>query len=199
MNINFLDAQKTSSKNRDDVIKLKQNEIAKLQKQIAEKENKLVKLNEGYYKIINDKSKMREYNTLIDDLVKLRLKLHTIKNELSLYEESYKFEYDVNTIVSELTEQAEKNKLQEKIENIEAKLQEAKREAEDLAKELFEFNNLITNTVNTYKSNVSESNADINKIEEAKQVIYNFHNSHVAHLVPKYPTYYYQKKECIFK
>ena len=199
MNINFLDEQKISLKNRDDVIKLKQDEISKLQKQISEKENKLVKLNEGYYKIINDKSKMREYNTLIDDLVKLRLKLHTIKNELSLFEQSYKFEYDVNKIVSELTEQAEKNKLQERLQNIESKLQEARKEAEDLVIELFEYNNLIANTVNTYKSNVSESNADLNKIEEAKQVIYNFHNSHVAHLVPKYPTYYYQKKECIFK
>ena len=195
MNINFLDEQKISLKNRDNVIKLKQDEIAKLQKQIAEKENKLLKLNDKYFK----DNKTREYNTLIDDLVKLRLRLHTIKNELTLYEESYKFEYDVNTIVAELKEQAEKNKLQERLQNIEAKLQEARKEAEDLVIELFEYNNLITNTVNTYKSNVSESNADINKIEEAKQVIYNFHNSHVAHLVPKYPTYYYQKKECIFK
>ena len=196
MNINFLDEQKLYSKNRDDVIKLKQDEIAKLQKQIAEKENKLLKLNSGYF---NDKAKTKEYNTLIDDIVKLRLRLHTIKNELSLYEQSYKFEYDVNTIVSELTEQAEKNKLQERLQNIESKLQEARKEAEDLVIELFEYNRLITNTVNVYKSNVSENNADINKIEEAKQVIYDFHNSHVAHLVPKYPTYYYQKKECIFK
>ena len=195
MNIKFLDEQKISLKNRDDVIKLKQDEIAKLQNEIAVKENKLLKLNDKYFK----DNKTREYNTLIDDLVKLRLRLHTIKNELTLYEESYKFEYDVNTIVAELKEQAEKNKLQERLQNIEAKLQEARKEAEDLVIELFEYNNLITNTVNTYKSNVSESNADINKIEEAKQVIYNFHNSHVAHLVPKYPTYYYQKKECIFK
>ena len=199
MNINFLDEQRNAFENRDNVIKLKQDEIAKLQKQISEKENKLLKLNEGYYKIINDKSKMREYNTLIDDLVKLRLKLHTIKNELSLYEESYKFEYDVNKIVSELTEQAEKAKLQEKIQSIEKKLEEARKEAEDLAKELFEYNNLITNTINTYKTNVSESNADIATIEKTKQVIYDFHNSHVAYLVEKYPTYYYQPKECIFK
>ena len=85
------------------------------------------------------------------------------------------------------------------MQSIENKLQEARKEAEDLVIELFEYNRLITNTVNVYKSNVSENNADINKIEEAKQVIYDFHNSHVAHLVPKYPTYYYQKKECIFK
>ena len=91
MNIKFLDEQKISLKNRDDVIKLKQDEIAKLQKQISEKENKLVKLNNGYFKVVNDKAKTREYNTLIDDLVKLRLKLHTIKNELSLFEQSYKF------------------------------------------------------------------------------------------------------------
>ena len=194
MNINFLDARRESFENRNNVIKLKQDEISKLQKQISEKENKLLKLNDRYF---NDK-KTKEYNTLIDDLVKLRLRLHTIKNELTLYEESYKFEYDVNKIVSELTEQAEKNKLQERLQNIESKLQEARKEAEDLAKELFEFNNLITNTVNTYKSSVSESNADINEIESAKDVIYNFHNSHVAYLVEKYPTYHYLPKECIF-
>lgn len=198
MNINFLDARRESFENRNNVIKLKQDEIAKLQKQIAEKENKLLKLNEGYYKIINDKSKMREYNTLIDDLVKLRLKLHTIKNELSLYEESYKFEYDVDKIVSELTEQAEETKLQEKIQSIEKKLEEARKEAESLAEELFEYDNLITNTINTYKSSVSESNADLNEIEKAKQPIYDFHNSPIAYLVEKYPTYYYSRKECIF-
>ena len=195
MNINFLDAQKTSLKNRDDVIKLKQNEIAKLQNQIAEKENKLLKLNNKYF---NDKAKTKEYNTLIDDIVKLRLRLHTIKNELSLYEQSYKFEYDVNKIVSELTEQAEKNKLQERLQNIESKLQQARLEAEELAEDLFEYNNLITNTINTYKSNVNDSNADINEIESAKDVIYNFHNSHVAYLVEKYPTSHYLPKECIF-
>lgn len=198
MNINFLDVVKQSNENKQNIIKLKQDEIAKLQKQIAEKENKLLKLNEGYYKIINDKAKTREYNTLIDDLVKLRLRLHTIKNELSLFEQSYKFEYDVNRIVAELKEQADKAELQKKIENIEAKLQEAKREAEDLAKELFEFNNLITDTINVYKANVSESNADINEIESAKDVIYNFHNSPIAYLVEKYPTYHYLPKECIF-
>ena len=199
MNINFLDAQKTSLKNRDDVIKLKQDEIAKLQKQIAEKENRLLKLNDRYFKIVNDKTKMREYNTLIDDLVLLRLKLHTVKNELSLFEQSYKFEYDVNKIASELIEQAEKAELNKKIQSIEKKLEEARKEAEDLAKELFEYNNLITNTVNTYKSNVNDNNANLNKIEEAKQVIYNFHNSPVAYLVEKYPTYYYLPKDCIFK
>lgn len=198
MNINFLDEQRNAFENRNNVIKLKQDEIAKLQNEIAVKENKLVKLNDRYFKVVNDKAKMREYNTLIDDLVKLRLKLHTIKNELSLFEQSYKFEYDVNKIVSELTEQAEKNKLQERIENIEAKLQEARKEAEDLAKELFEYDSLIVNTVNVYKANVSESNADLNEIEKAKQVIYDFHNSHVAHLVEKYPTYYYLPKDCIF-
>lgn len=198
MNINFLDAQRESLKNRNDVIAMKQDEIAKLQNEIAVKENKLLKLNNKYFKVINDKAKTREYNTLIDDLVKLRLRLHTIKNELSLFEQSYKFEYDVNTIVSELTEQADKAELQKKIENIEAKLQEAKREAEDLAKELFEYNNLITNTINVYKANVSESNADIATIEKAKQPVYDFHNSHVAYLVEKYPTYYYQAKGCIF-
>ena len=195
MNINFLDKQRESFENRNNVIAMKQDEIAKLQKQIAEKENKLLKLNNKYF---NDKAKTKEYNTLIDDIVKLRLRLHTIKNELSLFEQSYKFEYDVNTIVSELTEQADKAELQKKIENIEAKLQEAKREAEDLAKELFEFNNLITDTINVYKANVSESNADINEIESAKDVIYNFHNSPIAYLVKKYPTYHYLPKECIF-
>ena len=199
MNINFLDARRESFENRNNAIKLKQDEIAKLQKQISEKENKLVKLNEGYYKIINDKSKMREYNTLIDDLVKLRLRLHTIKNELSLFEQSYKFEYDVNTIVAELTEQAKETKLQERLQAIENKLQQVRLEAEELAEDLFEYNNLITNTINTYKTNVSESNADIATIEKTKQVIYDFHNSHVAYLVEKYPTYYYQPKECIFK
>lgn len=199
MNINFLDVVKQSNENKQNIIKLKQDEIAKLQKQIAEKENRLLKLNDRYFKIADDKTKMREYNTTIDDLVKLRLRLHTIKNELSLFEQSYKFEYSVENITRELKEQAEKAELNKKMQSIENKLQEARKEAEDLVIELFEYNNLITNTVNTYKSNVSESNADINKIEEAKQVIYNFHNSHVAHLVPKYPTYYYQKKECIFK
>ena len=195
MNIKFLDEQKISLKNRDDVIKLKQEEIAKLQNEIAVKENKLLKLNDRYFK----DNKTKEYNTLIDDLVKLRLRLHTIKNELSLYEQSYKFEYDVDTIVQELKEQSLQAGLEEKMQSIENKLQEARKEAEDLVIELFEYNRLITNTVNVYKSNVSENNADINKIEEAKQVIYDFHNSHVAHLVEKYPTYYYQKKECIFK
>lgn len=194
MNINFLDEQRNAFENRNNVIAMKQNEIAKLQNEIAVKENKLLKLNDRYF---ND-NKTREYNTLIDDIVKLRLRLHTIKNELTLYEESYKFEYDVNKIVSELTEQAEKNKLQERLQNIESKLQEARKEAESLAKELFEYNNLITNTINTYKSSVSESNADIATIEKAKQPVYDFHNSHVAYLVEKYPTYYYQKKECIF-
>ena len=107
-------------------------------------------------------------------------------------------EYDVNKIVSELTEQAEKAKLQDKIQSIEKKLEEARKEAEDLAKELFEYNNLITNTINTYKSNVNDSNADINEIESAKDVIYNFHNSPIAYLVKKYPTYHYLPKECIF-
>ena len=174
MNIKFLDEQKISLKNRDDVIKLKQEEIAKLQNEIAVKENKLLKLNNKYF---NDKAKMKEYNTLIDDLVKLRLRLHTIKNELTLYEESYKFEYDVDTIVSELTEQAEETKLQEKIQSIEKKLEEARKEAEELAKELFEYDSLIVNTINVYKANVSESNTDLNKINEAKQPIYDFHNS----------------------
>lgn len=195
MNINFLDAQRESLKNRDDVIKLKKAEKAKLQKQIKEKENKLLKLNDKYF---NDKAKTKEYNTLIDDIVKLRLRLHTIKNELTLFEQSYKFEYDVNKIVSELTEQAEKAELQKRLQAIENKLQQARLEAEELAEDLFEYNNLITNTINTYKSNVNDSNADINEIESAKDVIYNFHNSPIAYLVKKYPTYYYQKKECIF-
>ena len=199
MNINFLDAQRESLKNRDDVIKLKQDEIAKLQNEIAVKENKLVKLNDRYFKVVNDKAKMREYNTLIDDLVTLRLRLHTIKNELSLFEQSYKFEYDVNTIVSELTEQAEETKLQERLQAIENKLQQARLEAEELAEDLFEYNNLITNTINTYKSNVNDSKADINEIESAKDVIYNFHNSPIAYLVEAYPTSYYLRKECIFK
>ena len=196
MNINFLDEQRNAFENRNNVIAMKQDEIAKLQNEIAVKENKLLKLNDRYF---NDKAKTKEYNTLIDDIVKLRLRLHTIKNELTLYEESYKFEYDVNTIVAELKEQADTAELQKRIENIEAKLQEARLEAEDLAKELFEFNNLITNTINVYKSSVSDSKADINEIESAKDVIYNFHNSHVAYLVEKYPTSYYLRKECIFK
>ena len=194
MNINFLDKQRESFENRNNVIAMKQDEIAKLQNEIAVKENKLLKLNDRYF---NEK-KTKEYNTLIDDLVKLRLRLHTIKNELSLYEQSYKFEYDVNRIVAELKEQADKAELQKRIENIEAKLQEAKKEAEELAVDLFEYNSLITNTVNVYKSSVSDSNADIATIESAKDVIYNFHNSHVAYLVEKYPTSYYLRKECIF-
>ena len=131
--------------------------------------------------------------------MKLRLRLHTIKNELSLYEQSYKFEYDVNKIASELIEQAEKAKLQKRIENIEAKLEEARKEAEELAADLFEYNSLIVNTANVYKANVSESNADLNTINKAKQVIYDFHNSPIAYLVEKYPTYYYLQKKCIFK
>lgn len=195
MNINFLDVVKQSNENKQNIIKLKKDEIAKLQNEIAVKENKLLKLNDKYFK----DNKTKEYNTLIDDLVKLRLRLHTIKNELTLYEQSYKFEYDVNKIVSELTEQAEKTKLQEKIQSIEKKLEETRIEAEALAKELFEFNNLITDTINVYKANISESNADINEIESAKDVIYNFHNSPIAYLVEAYPTSYYLRKECIFK
>lgn len=196
MNINFLDARRESFENRNNIIAMKQNEIAKLQKQIKEKENKLLKLNDRYF---NDKAKTKEYNTLIDDIVKLRLRLHTIKNELTLFEQSYKFEYDVNRIVAELKEQADKAELQKRIENIEAKLQEARKEAESLAKELFEYDSLIVNTVNVYKANVSESNADLNKINEAKQVIYNLHNSPVSYLVKDYPAGYYTKHESIFK
>lgn len=199
MNINFLDKQRESNLNKNNVIAMKKDEIVQLQDEIAAKENKLNEMNKEYFKILNNKNKLAEYNKLKDEVVVLKVKLEATQNELSLFESSYKFEYDVNTIVSELTEQAEKAKLQEKIQSIEAKLLEAKKEAEDLAKELFEYDSLIVNTVNTYKSNVSESNADLNKINEAKQVIYDFHNSPAAYLVEKYPTYYYLPKECIFK
>lgn len=199
MKINFSDKQRESFENRNNVVKLKQQEIESLQEEIAAKENKLNEMNKEYFKIATDPKKIKEHKSLKDELINLKVKLQATQNELSLFEQSYKFEYDVNKIASELTEQAEKAKLNEKIQSIEKKLEEARREAEELAADLFEYNNLITNAINTYKSNVSDSNADLNKIEEAKEVIYKFHNSPVAHLVEKYPTYYYFKKECIFK
>ena len=199
MNINFLDEQRNTFENRNNVVAMKQDEIVNLQNEIAEKEAKLNEMNNRYFEVVTDKAKLKEHTKLKEDLVTLKVKLQATKEELSLFESSFKFEYDVNKIASELTEQAEKAKLNEKIQSIEKKLEEVKKEAEDLVKELFEYNSLITNTVNVYKANVSESNADLNKIEEAKQVIYNFHNSPVAYLVEKYPTYYYSRKECIFK
>lgn len=199
MNINFLDKQRESFENRNNVIAMKQDEIVKLQNEIAEKEAKLNDMNMDYFRVVTNPDKLKEHTKLKNDLVNLKVKLQAAKEELSLFKQSYKFEYDVDKIASELTEQAEKAKLQKRIENIEAKLQEAKKEAEELARDLFEYNNLITNTINTYKSNVSDSNADITVIEKAKEPIYKFHDSHVAYLVEKYPTYYYFKKECIFK
>lgn len=199
MNINFLDKQRESFENRNNVITMKQDEIVKLQNEIAEKEAKLNDMNMDYFRVITNPDKLKVHTKLKNDLVNLKARLQATKEELSLFEQSYKFEYDVDKIASELTEQAEKAELQKRIENIEAKLQEARKEAEDLAKDLFEYNSLITNTINTYKSNVSDSNADVTVIEKAKEPIYDFHNSPVAHLVEKYPTYYYLPKKCIFK
>lgn len=199
MNINFLDEQRKSFENRNNVIAMKQDEIAKLQAEIAKKEAKLNEMNMDYFRVVTNPDKLKEHTKLKNDLVNLKLKLEAAREELSLFQSTYKFEYDVDKIVSELTEQAEKAKLQKRIENIEANLQEARKEAEELAVDLFEYNSLITNTINTYKANVSESNADVTVIEKAKQPIYDFHNSPVAHLVEKYPTYYYLQKKCIFK
>ena len=199
MNINFLDEQRNAFENRNNVIKLKQDEIAKLQNEIADKESKLNNMNNRYFEIVLDKAKLKEHTQLKNDLVNLKVKLQAAREELSLFQSTYKFEYDVNKIASELRNQVLDYKLQDRLEKIEAKLQGAKKEAEELASDLFEYNDLITNTINTYKANVSESNADLNKINEAKQVIYDFHNSPIAYLVDKYPTYYYQPKVCIFK
>ena len=199
MNINFLDEQRNAFENRNNVIKLKQDEIAKLQNEIADKESKLNNMNNRYFEIVLDKAKLKEHTQLKNDLVNLKVKLQAAREELSLFQSTYKFEYDVNKIASELRNQVLDYKLQDRLEKIEAKLQGARKEAEELAADLFEYNDLITNTINTYKANVSESNADLNKINEAKQVIYDFHNSPIAYLVDKYPTYYYQPKVCIFK
>ena len=199
MNINFLDEQRNAFENRNNVIKLKQDEIAKLQNEIADKESKLNNMNNRYFEIVLDKAKLKEHTQLKNDLVNLKVKLQAAREELSLFQSTYKFEYDVNKIASELRNQVLDYKLQDRLEKIEAKLQGAKKEAEELAADLFEYNDLITNTINTYKANVSESNADLNKINEAKQVIYDFHNSPIAYLVDKYPTYYYQPTVCIFK
>ena len=199
MNINFLDEQRNAFENRNNVIKLKQDEIAKLQNEIADKESKLNNMNNRYFEIVLDKAKLKEHTQLKNDLVNLKVKLQAAREELSLFQSTYKFEYDVNKIASELRNQVLDYKLQDRLEKIEAKLLGAKKEAEELAADLFEYNDLITNTINTYKANVSESNADLNKINEAKQVIYDFHNSPIAYLVDKYPTYYYQPKVCIFK
>lgn len=199
MNINFLDEQRNTFENRNNVVAIKQDEIVNLQNEIAEKEAKLNEMNNRYFEVVTDKAKLKEHTKLKEDLVNLKVKLQATKEELSLFEQSYKFEYDVNKIASELTEQAEKAELNKKIQSIEKKLEEARKEAESLAEELFEYDSLIVNTANVYKTNVSESNADLNKINEAKQVIYNFHNSPIAYLVEKYPTYYYSRKDCIFK
>lgn len=199
MNINFLDKQRESFENRNNVIAMKQDEIAKLQNEIAEKEAKLNEMNMDYFRVVTNPDKLKVHTKLKEDIVNLKAKLEATKEELSLFQSTYKFEYDVDKIAAELTEQAEKAKLQEKIQSIEKKLEEARKEAEDLARDLFEYNNLITNTINTYKANVSDSNADVTVIEKAKQVIYDFHNSPIAYLVEKYPTYYYLQKKCIFK
>ena len=199
MKINFLDKQRESFENKNNVVSTKEHEIAELQAEIAKKEAKLNDMNMDYFRVVTNQDKLKVHTKLKEDIVNLKAKLQAAKEELSLFRQSYKFEYEVDKIVSELTEQAEKAKLQKRIENIEAKLQEARKEAEELAADLFEYNSLITNTINTYKSNVSESNADITVIEKAKEPIYKFHDSHVAYLVEKYPTYYYLQKKCIFK
>ena len=199
MNINFLDAQRESLKNRDDVIKLKQDEIAKLQNEIAKKETKLSEMNMDYFRVVTNPDKLKVHTKLKNDLVNLKVKLEATKEELSLFQSTYKFEYDVNKIASELRNQVLDYKLQDRLEKIEAKLQGARKEAEELAADLFEYNSLITNAINTYKANVSDSNADVTIIEKAKEVIYKFHDSPVAYLVQKYPTYYYLPKKCIFK
>lgn len=199
MNINFLDKQRKAFENKNNLITIKQDEIVKLQNEIATKEEKLKEMNMDYFRVVTNPDKLKVHTKLKEDLVNLKVKLQAAKEELSLFQSTYKFEYDPEQIASELAEQAEKAELQKRIENIEAVLQEARREAEELVKELFEYNRLITNTVNVYKANVSESNADLNKIEEAKQVIYNLHNSPVAYLVKDYPAGYYTKHESIFK
>ena len=199
ININFLDAQRESLKNRDDVIKLKQDEIAKLQNEIAKKETKLSEMNMDYFRVVTNPDKLKVHTKLKNDLVNLKVKLEATKEELSLFQSTYKFEYDVNKIASELRNQVLDYKLQDRLEKIEAKLQGARKEAEELAADLFEYNSLITNAINTYKANVSDSNADVTIIEKAKEVIYKFHDSPVAYLVQKYPTYYYLPKKCIFK
>ena len=199
MNINFLDEQRNAFENRNNVIKLKQDEIAKLQNEIADKESKLNNMNNRYFEIVLDKAKLKEHTQLKNDLVNLKVKLQAAREELSLFQSTYKFEYDVNKIASELRNQVLDYKLQDRLEKIEAKLQGARKEAEELAADLFEYNSLITNAINTYKANVSDSNADVTIIEKAKEVIYKFHDSPVAYLVQKYPTYYYLPKKCIFK
>ena len=199
MNINFLDEQRNAFENRNNVIKLKQDEIAKLQNEIADKESKLNNMNNRYFEIVLDKAKLKEHTQLKNDLVNLKVKLQAAREELSLFQSTYKFEYDVNKIASELRNQVLDYKLQDRLEKIEAKLQGARKEAEERAADLFEYNSLITNAINTYKANVSDSNADVTIIEKAKEVIYKFHDSPVAYLVQKYPTYYYLPKKCIFK
>lgn len=199
MNINFLDEQRKAFENRNNVITMKQDEIVKLQNEIAEKEAKLNEMNMDYFRVVTNPDKLRVHTKLKEDLVNLKVKLEATREELSLFQSTYKFEYDVDKIVSELRNQVLDYKLQDRLEKIEAVLQQARLEAEELAADLFEYNNLVTNTINTYKSNVSESNANLNEIEKAKQVIYDFHNSPIAYLVEKYPSYYYLRKECIFK
>ena len=143
MNINFLDEQKNAFENKNNVIAMKQDEIVRFQNEIATKEAKLNQMNMDYFRVVTNPDKLKEHTKLKNDLVNLKVKLQAAKEELSLFQSTYKFEYEVDKIVSELTEQAEKAELQKRIENIEAKLQEARKEAEDLAKELFEYNNLI--------------------------------------------------------
>ena len=152
-----------------------------------------------YFRVVTNPDKLKEHTKLKNDLVNLKVKLQAAKEELSLFEQSYRFEYDPGQIASELRNQVLDYKLQDRLEKIEAKLQQARLEAEELAADLFEYNSLITNTINTYKSNVSDSNADVTVIEKEKQVIYKFHDSPVAFLVEKYPTGYYLRKKCIFK
>ena len=199
MNINFLDKQRESFENRNNVIAMKQDEIVKLQAETAKKEAQLNEMNMDYFRVVTNTDKLKVHTKLKEDIVNLKAKLQASREELSLFEQSYKFEYDPKEIAAELRNQVLDYKLQDRLEKIEAKLQEARKEAEELAVDLFEYNSLITNTINTYKSNVSDSNADVTVIEKAKEPIYKFHDSPVAHLVEKYPTYYYLPKKCIFK
>ena len=199
MNINFLDEQKNAFENKNNVIAMKQDEIVRFQNEIATKEAKLNQMNMDYFRVVTNPDKLKEHTKLKNDLVNLKVKLQAAKEELSLFEQSYRFEYDPGQIASELRNQVLDYKLQDRLEKIEAKLQQARLEAEELAADLFEYNSLITNTINTYKSNVSDSNADVTVIEKEKQVIYKFHDSPVAFLVEKYPTGYYLRKKCIFK
>lgn len=199
MQIQFLEARKQSNLNRDNVVKLKQQEIESLQEEINVKQNKLNEMNNRYFEVVTDKAKLKEHTKLKENLVNLKVRLRVTKEELSLFQSSYKFEYSPQKIAKELIDVADENKLNEKLQCMENKLNELRVEAELLAKELTEYSSLIADAMATYRTNVSESNADMNEIEKAKEPIYKFHNSHLPYLVKNYPTYYYLQKECIFK